>query len=51
MDTKIDFKDPALKKGILVIQDPEKVKKGVPHKLEVTVTDQCGNMTRKEYKF
>ena len=40
-----------LKKGILVIQDPEKVKKGVPHKLEVTVTDQCGNMTRKEYKF
>lgn len=40
-----------LKKGILVIQDPEKVKKGVPHKLEVTVTDQCGNMARKEYKF
>ncbi len=40
-----------LKKGILVIQDPEKVKKGVPHKLEVTVTDQCGNTTRKEYKF
>lgn len=40
-----------LKKGILVIQDPEKVKKGVSHKLEVTVTDQCGNMTRKEYKF
>lgn len=40
-----------LKKGTLVIQDPEKVKKGVPHKLEVTVTDQCGNMTRKEYKF
>ena len=40
-----------LKKGILVIQDPEKVKKGVPHKLEVTVTDQCENMARKEYKF
>lgn len=40
-----------LKKGILVIQDPEKVKKGVPHKLEVTVTDQCGNIARKEYKF
>lgn len=40
-----------LKKGILVTQDPEKVKKGVPHKLEVTVTDQCGNMARKEYKF
>lgn len=40
-----------LKKGILVIQDPEKVKRGVPHKLEVTVADLCGNMTRKEYKF
>lgn len=40
-----------LKKGILVIQDPEKVKKGVPHKAEVTVTDQCGNTARKEYKF
>ena len=33
------------------LSDPEKVKKGVPHKLEVTVTDQCGNMARKEYKF
>ena len=33
------------------LSDPEKVKKGVSHKLEVTVTDQCGNMTRKEYKF
>lgn len=40
-----------LKKGILAIQDPEKVKKGMPHKLEVTVTDQCGNIARKEYKF
>lgn len=29
-----------LKKGILVIQDKEKVKRGVPHKLEVVVTDQ-----------
>lgn len=40
-----------LKKGILVIQDPEKVKKGVPHTVEVTVTDNCGNETRKQYKF
>lgn len=40
-----------LKKGILVIQDPEKVKKGVPHIVEVTVTDNCGNETRKQYKF
>lgn len=40
-----------LKKGILVIQDPGRIKKGVPHKLEVVVTDNCGNETRKQYKF
>lgn len=40
-----------LKKGILIIQDPERIKKGVSHKLEVIVTDNCGNETRKQYKF
>lgn len=40
-----------LKKGVLVIQDPEKVKKGVPHRAEIIVTDYCGNETRKIYKF
>lgn len=40
-----------LKKGVLVIQDPERIKKGVPHRLEVIVSDACGNETRKEYKF
>lgn len=40
-----------LKKGILVIQDKEKVKRGVPHKLEVVVTDNCGNETRKQLNF
>ena len=40
-----------LKKGILVIQDPGRIKKGVPHKLEVVVIDNCGNETRKQYKF
>ena len=40
-----------LKKGMLVIQDPEKVRKGVPHRIEVTVTDYCGNETRKSYRF
>ena len=40
-----------LKKGILVIQDKEKIKKGVPHKLEVTVTDCCGNECKKQFKF
>lgn len=40
-----------LKKGILVIQDPEKIKKGVPHKVEVVVTDNCKNETRKLFHF
>ena len=40
-----------LKKGILIIQDPERIKKGVSHKLEVIVNDNCGNETRKQYKF
>ena len=39
-----------LKKGILVIQDPERIKKGVPHRLEVIVRDGCGNETREEYE-
>ena len=40
-----------LKKGILVIQDKEKIKKGVPHKLTVQVVDNCGNETKKHFKF
>ena len=40
-----------LKKGILIIQDKEKIKKGVPHKLEVIVTDCCGNERKKQFKF
>lgn len=40
-----------LKKGILEIQDPERIKKGVPHRMEVVVVDGCGNETRKEYEF
>lgn len=40
-----------LKKGVLVIQDPEKVKRGVPHRIEVTVTDYCGNEKRETYRF
>lgn len=40
-----------LKKGILVIQDPERIRKGVPHRAEVVVTDYCGNEARKEYRF
>ena len=40
-----------LKKGILVIQDKKKIKRGVPHRLVVHVTDKCGNETRKQFKF
>ena len=40
-----------LKKGILVIQDPQKIQRGVPHEMEVIVTDGCGNETRKQYNF
>lgn len=40
-----------LKKGILVIQDKDKVKKGVAHTLEVKVKDNCGNETCKRMKF
>lgn len=40
-----------LKKGVLVIQDPERIKKGVAHRLEVIVKDGCGNEAREEYEF
>lgn len=40
-----------LKKGMLVIQDPQRVKRGVPHRVEVVVTDYCGNETRKSFRF
>ncbi len=40
-----------LKKGVLVIQDKEKLVRGVPHKIEVTVTDNCGNVACEEYTF
>ena len=40
-----------LKKGMLIIQDKSKIKQGVPHRLEVKVTDKCGNETRKQFKF
>ena len=40
-----------LKKGVLVIQDPERVKRGVAHQAEVVVTDYCGNETRRTYSF
>ena len=35
----------------LSMKHPERLKRGVPHKLEIIVTDYCGNETREEYKF
>ena len=40
-----------LKKGILIIQDKSRIKRGVPHRLVVKVTDNCGNETKKQFKF
>lgn len=40
-----------LKRGVLVVQDPERIQKGVAHTVSVTVTDHCGNTTRKQYKM
>lgn len=39
------------KNARLWMKHPERLKKGVPHKLELVVTDYCGNETRKEYAF
>lgn len=41
----------ALKKGVLVIQDKERVKRGEAHKVEAVVTDCCGNVGRWECSF
>ena len=35
----------------LSMKHPERLKRGVPHKLEIIVTDYCGNETREEYKY
>lgn len=35
----------------LWMKHPERLKRGVPHKLELVVTDYCGNETREEYAF
>ena len=35
----------------LSLKHPERLKRGVPHKLEIIVTDYCGNETREEYKY
>ena len=37
--------------NLVLVLDPEHVKKGQAHVLRVTVTDGCGNQTTEEYKF
>ncbi|MDE5676691.1 M23 family metallopeptidase [Phocaeicola sp.] len=39
------------KNAKLWMKHPERLKKGVPHTLELVVTDYCGNETREEYVF
>lgn len=39
------------KNARLSMKHPERLKKGVPHKLELMVTDYCGNETHEEYSF
>lgn len=39
------------KNARLKMKHPERMKKGVTHKMEIVVTDYCGNETRMEYTF
>ena len=39
------------KNSRLKMKHPERLKKGVPHELEIVVTDNCGNEFRERYKF
>ena len=39
------------KNARLTCMHPGKIKKGVRHRMEVVVTDHCGNVAREEYQF
>lgn len=39
------------KNARLAMRHPERLKRGVPHRLELVVTDYCGNVTKEEYAF
>lgn len=41
----------ARKGGTLRVVDMDRIRKGVPHELEVVVTDGCGNETRRRFTF
>ena len=39
------------KNARLSCKHPERMKKGTSHKMEVVITDYCGNVTKEEYQF
>jgi hypothetical protein len=39
------------KDAVLSCKHPRRIKKGAPHRMEVIVTDHCGNEFREEYQF
>lgn len=39
------------KNARLGMKHPERLKRGVPHEMEVVITDHCGNETRERYRF
>lgn len=39
------------KDAVLRMRHPERLKEGIPHTLELVVTDYCGNETRETYTF
>ena len=41
----------ASKNATLSCMHPSRIKRGVKHRMEVVVTDYCGNVTREEYQF
>jgi len=41
----------ASKNGKLSSVHPKRIRKGVPHRMEVVITDYCGNVAREEYQF
>ena len=41
----------ASKNATLSCMHPSRIRRGVKHRMEVVVTDYCGNVTREEYQF
>lgn len=41
----------SLKNARLTMKHPDRLKRGVPHKMELIVVDNCGNETKEQYVF